>query len=221
MNYCKLDTDKTYIFELISPYKTIVIKYGFTELVHIGTRSNITGEEFNIDLGIKKPKIYDANSLEECIKLAEELNSNDIVKYEGFVVVDKDFHRIKVKSPEYLLWHHRLTNNTYISKSDAIDIILSNKKDAFLEDFPNQKTILLYYEWQINEVLDEINDNIQYARALYDEYNQDRLAVVNTLKNNKYKFIALRSINNNKSIQDLLGIKYKKYISSFIEPYKK
>ncbi len=70
----KLDKDSTYIFELVSPQTRVVVKYDEIALYHLGTRSNITGEERNEDIGIKKPKSYKISSLEDCIKAAVELN---------------------------------------------------------------------------------------------------------------------------------------------------
>ena len=50
-----LDKTMTYIFELVSPQSKVIVAYDTTSLYHLGTRSNLTGEEFDIDIGIKKP----------------------------------------------------------------------------------------------------------------------------------------------------------------------
>lgn len=215
-----LDKDCTYIFELVSPHKTIVIKYALTELIHIGSRNNVTGQEFDIDLGIKKPKQYKANSLAECITLVESLNDTNALSHEGFVVVDDNFNRIKVKSPEYLLWHHRITNE-HLSKKDAISIILSGNMDSFISDFPHHKSEMLYYAWKISELTDDMNTAIAYARILYEEYSHDRKAVVAALHDNKLSFVALRAMDNDKDIPTLLGIKYHKFFNQYITDYKK
>ena len=104
--YDDLDRDMTYIFELVAPEQKIVIRYDYPYLYHIGTRSNITGQEIDLDIGIKKPAEYPLHSLTECVRAAEALNAgNDTVKFEGYVVVDANWHRIKVKSPEYVYMH--------------------------------------------------------------------------------------------------------------------
>ena len=47
-----LDRDYTYIFELVSPDNQVVVPYDATMLYHTGTRSNVTGEETDMDIGI-------------------------------------------------------------------------------------------------------------------------------------------------------------------------
>ncbi|MBR4315118.1 MAG: hypothetical protein IKP66_09440 [Lachnospiraceae bacterium] len=77
LNEDKLDKDKTYIFELISPRNQIVIKYDKTTLVHLGVRNNLTGEESKVgNIGVVAPKEYtlDISSLDDCITLVESLN---------------------------------------------------------------------------------------------------------------------------------------------------
>jgi len=86
-----LDRSCTYIFELVSPQTQVVVPYDTTALYHIGTRSNVTGQEFDVDIGIRKPASYPIASLQQCMDAAIALNSGDTVTAEGFVVVDGAF----------------------------------------------------------------------------------------------------------------------------------
>ena len=105
-----LNKDLTYIFEVVSPENQIVIKYNESKLYHIGTRNNITGEECNPDIGIEKPKEYKIATLGDCIKAVEAINpKNETICHEGFVVVDGNYHRIKIKSPDYFYASRYLT----------------------------------------------------------------------------------------------------------------
>ena len=47
IDFDSLDKDNTYMFELVSPLKRIVVQYNQTLLYHIGTRNNKTGKEFS------------------------------------------------------------------------------------------------------------------------------------------------------------------------------
>ena len=79
--FATLDQDATYIFELVSPSNRVVVPYETTMLYHIGTRSNITGQELDIDIGIRKPKMYPIHSLGECVETAVRLNQgNEIMQ---------------------------------------------------------------------------------------------------------------------------------------------
>lgn len=130
LDYSVLDPEYTYIFELVSPDCPIVLKYPKTTIYHLGTRNNKTGEEVCVDIGVKKPKEYHLNSLEECIESAKMMNENaklDELNGEGYVVVDKNWHRVKVKSPDYLKAHYC---NAYNNPTDRRLVLLIRSGDA-------------------------------------------------------------------------------------------
>lgn len=149
----ELDEHNTYIFELIGPKNQVVIKYDKTQLYHIGTRNNETGEEIGTGRFagfIMSPKEYPLHSLEDCIEAATELNKNDYPDNEGFVVVDKDYHRIKIKAPEYLIYHHMVSYGQ-ITKEQAFDLLYADdfnpdNFDKVLSELPEYvKDALIYY----------------------------------------------------------------------------
>ncbi len=135
------DPHYTYIFEIVSPYNRVVIDYGETALYMLGERNNETGEEIAIDREwwsiFKHPQVYKLDSLKSCITAAAALNEGEKVEHEGFVVVDKYFHRIKIKSPLYVAKHHVLTKNP--SLLDLVRIYKNNEKEEFLTYFPLYK----------------------------------------------------------------------------------
>jgi hypothetical protein len=197
----KLDKDSTYIFELVSPQTRVVVKYDEIALYHLGTRSNITGEERNEDIGIKKPKSYKISSLEDCIKAAIELNkgceSDDEIANEGFVVVDKNWNRVKVKSPDYIMMH-RLKHNDGISKKDAVTTLLYIKSDVekICKSNPLLIHIFKYYDFKLAELNFQANQMATLARSLYNEYSNDRGAVAKIIKPHKLAFIGFKALEN-------------------------
>lgn len=204
-NYDEIKFDKlcrfhTYIFELVSPYTQIVIGYPYTRLYHIGTRNNITGEEYICDIGMPKPKEYPLHSLEDCIKAAEKLNEGLVgkVEKEGFVVVDANWNRVKIKSPDYLMLHHKLTKKT-ISKKEGISTLFATTGDwkAFI-DIMSPETILQmkWYDFEVSRVCYDCDKMMTYARALYEEYSHDRKAVVMTIKGKPYWNLGMWAIDN-------------------------
>jgi hypothetical protein len=50
--FSRINTDYTYIFELVSPKDQIVVNYPHDGLIHLGMRNNITGEEFKISSNV-------------------------------------------------------------------------------------------------------------------------------------------------------------------------
>ena len=203
-----LNRDYTYIFELVSPKNRIVIEYPETKLYHTGTRSNVTGEEFNIDIGIDKPKAYNLTSLEDCIDAAEKLNkiAEDqklAIQYEGFVVVDKDYHRIKIKSPDYLLIHHSF-NNGVISKKRILKLIKENELEEYLTYFPQYRKILEEYKERYDNLFIEIYAYVDFAKELYKECNSVKEFAL-AISKDKYKMFAFDCVLGDKTIEEAIN----------------
>lgn len=213
-----LNKEYTYIFELVGPLNQIVVRYPVTMLYHLGTRNNITGEEIDIDLGIKKPKEYPLHSLEDCIKAAKQLNKNDYPDNEGFVVVDKNWHRVKVKSPEYLIYHHAI-NNGQITKDRAWEILTSDdfKLDSFLEVAPEYiKDIILYYkkcidEETVNAILAMINTRDMAKTGC------TRKEIAAKVSNSKYSFFCFKALDSKDSVEDIVKLYSKKLMNNIKE----
>ena len=202
-----LDTGKTYIFELVAPEQKIVIKYDYPYLYHIGTRSNISGLESNDDIGIKKPAEYPIKSLKECIAAAESLNMDSCdIKHEGFVVVDAGWHRIKVKSPEYVYAHHIATGHIYTKKRIMQMIRLRNVSlEELIKTAPDAEVYVRFYQWKYAELKKKIRIAISKARAMYEELEHDRKAVAGYLDNEPLQAFCFKALGNNRSSEDILA----------------
>lgn len=173
LNLDILNKNYTYIFELTSPYNKVVIPYEKTEIWHIGTRDNTTLEEIEVDIDIQQPKQYYLSSLEDCIKAAAAFSDTK----EGFVVVDKYYNRIKVKSPNYFVLH-KMANNGTISKEAIIKLLLEHNEEEYLSYFPEKKEIFNEYKDKLNKIITcltlqwekcqiyLINANVQKEKAI-------------------------------------------------------
>jgi hypothetical protein len=128
--FSQLDSRYTYMFELVSPWNRVVVPYKKTEVYFIGARSNVTFNEVkpeDCDLEIQTPNVYPLSSLEDCLESATYLPFTE----EGYVVVDENFNRVKVKGVQYIVAHH-LKNNGIVTKSRILDMIRVNGQDDFL-----------------------------------------------------------------------------------------
>ena len=121
-----LSINNTYMFELVSPYNQVVIKYNNIDIYHLSTRNNITLQEQVDNIGIKHPQEYSLHSLNDCIKFVKTFKG-----HEGFVVVDNNWNRIKVKNPAYVAMHHTINYHT-LTLERIIDIQESGDEDEFL-----------------------------------------------------------------------------------------
>lgn len=130
--------DYCYTFELVSPETRVVIPYKKADIYLIGVRDMRTLDELNIEdtlfhkacPNIKTPKLYDLSNAKACIQAAEHLGYNE----EGYVVVDKYFHRVKIKSPQYVA-AHRI--KSCLSKKYLIETYLTEKADDIISIFPD------------------------------------------------------------------------------------
>ncbi len=192
-----LNKDYTYMFEMVSPYTKVVVDYPDINIYHIGTRDNITGKELDIDIGIKKPDIYNLKTEQEVKEAANKLPFNE----EGYVVVDSSYHRVKIKSPAYVN-AHKLVNNHMVNKEKILDLIRANEQSEFLSYFPEYK----------NDFEDIENRFLLYKQNL----NKIKEVVENTNMTNKE--FALFNIKNFKEDSDF-GFKVFQYKIKTVQEY--
>jgi hypothetical protein len=127
-----LPKNMTHVFELVSPESRVVVPYKETDLYYLTSFYNDSGEEVRLLMTqFNKPKSYPLVSLEDCIQACSKMD----ISQEGFVVFDKDFNRIKIKSPAYLA-AHRIGNNGAITPTRIVDLIRTNIVDDFIGIFP-------------------------------------------------------------------------------------
>lgn len=125
----------TYMFELMTPYNQIVINHQKSRLVLHGVRDNITLEEYF-------PQDY-ANHNWETIKVYRDINFNNYEsklkeipgsEREGFVVVDRNWNRVKIKNEDYVKLHHLVSGT---SVKSLVDLMRNNESSEVLTYFPH------------------------------------------------------------------------------------
>lgn len=160
----------TYMFELVSPYNKVVIDYPSIKAYHIGTRNNLTGQELDVDIGYDKPKQFKLRTEKEVKDAAMKLPFNN----EGYVVVDKNYNRVKIKSPAYVN-AHRLVNNHTVNKEKILDLILINEQSEFLSYFPEYKGIF----WNIEEKLNNWKIKLKKIETNIDNIKKESPNITN------------------------------------------
>ena len=128
-----------YTFELVSPESRVVVPYKKADLYFIGCRYVASFEECDPDSQgiselIKRPKEYKLNSLNACLQATEKMGFDE----EGFVVVDKYWDRVKIKSPAYVAAFHLRSNGT-VNMDKILTILERGEQEEFLGYFPEYK----------------------------------------------------------------------------------
>lgn len=158
-----------YTFELVSPQTRVVIPYEKPDVYFIGCRSMLTEREMQPKelmafalLKIKTPKEYDFHSAQDVISAAKELPWDE----EGYVVVDDNFNRIKIKSPAWLVAHYARSNNS-ISKESLIRVILDGEQEEFLVYANDYREELESVEQEMNGFIEELNAAARESKKEY------------------------------------------------------
>jgi len=212
-NY-NLNKNYTYMFELASPYNQVVIKYDKIEVYHIGTRNNLTYQEIIEDIGVKKPKIYEiAKDLKTIIEQANMFKGEK----EGFVVVDKDWNRVKIKSEDYVKAHY-IKNNGNISKNRLVKLILENETEEFLTYCPEFKQPIEDISNSLNNIFEKMES--EKVRMLDKGLSKKELAL--NLKQNVDPFIIpfiFENIKQSISAKEYINKKPIQYVVNLLEKF--
>ena len=160
VDFCtRLDKNRTYMFELVSPHNRVVIPYDNIELYYLGERDMITGQEYFLpERWVKSPKVFALYSLQDVIDAAEKLPWDE----EGYVCVDKDFRRCKIKSPSYVMAHYTRNNNV-ITRKKLIDVILRGEVEEFCIYASDYKDLID----ETTQKMVEISTNAEFIRGMF------------------------------------------------------
>ena len=213
IDYNKLNTENTYIFEIVDPCMHTV-KYPEIKLYHIGTRNNKTLREDNVDIGIEKPKEYSLHSLEEVIKFVQEMNEAEVTE-EGVVVVDNRWNRIKIKNVRYLQMHYL---NSYGLNKEKIISLLDTDDVGFMnlvETFPQYSEVIEFYKNEEENLIKEVDEYIAIVRQLYSFFNYNRKKLAREIEGHTYRYLGFKALNNEKTASELLRALKETNIASY------
>jgi hypothetical protein len=165
----KLLPNVTYMFELCSPYNRVIVPHKETKLYFHGWRDNVSLNEMPFNICILAnvfdcPLDYNLKSLDDCIAATQAMPWDE----EGYVVVDKNFNRVKIKSPAYLMVH-RMANNGSMSIRRAIDVYMAGECDEILAYFPEYKSAFDEIDKRFNYKFMELGSDAVMLFAKIDD----------------------------------------------------
>lgn len=153
--------DLTLLFELTSPYNRIVVKHAEPKATLISARSLKTGCEFAATGYTGKwPVVHEfpLNTLEDIVASFAAINPTS---QEGYVVVDKNWSRIKIKHPGYVALHH--LRGEGLNPKRIAEIVRLGEVSEILAHFP---------EWapDIEAIKVKFDTRCQIVQSVYDHY---------------------------------------------------
>lgn len=132
----------TFVFELTTPFNIVVKPHGESSCTLLTVRDNRLLTELSYEdtveigktLGLPVVKSYDLNAKD----VGTLLRTLDGMPWseEGYVVVDENFNRIKIKNPAYVAVHH-LKSKT--GEHNILTVVKSNEIEEFAATFPERR----------------------------------------------------------------------------------
>jgi hypothetical protein len=158
-NNCLLDKNHIYVFELTTPYNIVVKPHGESSATILTVRNRETLVELSgkdlemvaISLGLPLVKKFDLNAKD----IGALLHTFEGMPWseEGYVVVDANFNRVKIKNPAYLAVHH-LKGKT--AEHNILTIVKTNEIEEFASTFPERKDEL----YKLKENYDKLTETL-------------------------------------------------------------
>lgn len=188
-----LDNDIIPIFEYVSPFNKVVLRYDYDELILLRLRNNKTGEYLDID---DVPKKYNIKIPQKFNYTLDELESlaKTIENKEGWVIDFESGLKVKKKTKWYFDLHHFYTEdlnkeNFLIEKivNEEIDDFLSMLDNSEYHNFIRDKVNKL-----TNTISKYINDKSNKVMELYDilkSYNDVKDFVKDYIKTDEFSYV--------------------------------
>ena len=163
------DTNYCYALELLSPENQVVVEYKERALVLLAVRHRASMKEIDVQEWAEQNKypfrvvqFYPSFTLDA---VKETVQLRDPKEHEGYVLVDKNFNRVKIKSSAYVFMSSRRdslgkSNKARIEliQNDAVDDVLSSLPEFVQEKILNLqrklKTLVLAYDAYYQTVKD-------------------------------------------------------------------
>lgn len=187
------------LFEYISPYNQIVVKYNKDELRLLAIRNETNGRYYHKNEIIYYSNLFnipianfcDNLTLDEYIEKAKTEQGK-----EGWVITFEDGQKVKIKTAWYLSLH-RIMTSTIHRENEIIASILEDSVDDLIASFDendienrNKLSILA------SNVINYVFNSTDYIYEIVKEFNGNRKEFALKYKTNKWFSIIMKSIEN-------------------------
>lgn len=162
--------DYTFIFELCTLENRVVVVHETPRIVLIGCRHVKSGLEYNAFLASNKEweivQYFTAAEETNPIYFASDMSKElEGIKNEGYVCVDRNFKRVKIKSEDYLRLHRMKAGHSIRS---LIELIQKNEGSEFLSYFPEYKNDYEKYKTKYDKLIKQVDIAFNDLRDKFD-----------------------------------------------------
>jgi hypothetical protein len=156
--FASLDKNLCYVFELCSKWNRVVIEHKESKLYFLAIRNKKTFNEHwpescpQLYDVFENPKLYSYTEIKEILRICkEDLTKNE----EGFILVDNQFRRIKLKSHKYVEQHYF---STVVTVNSVTHVIFMGETEEYLSIFPEYSGVVDIINAEINRLGCEVDD---------------------------------------------------------------
>ncbi len=167
------DPNYTFMFELMTPYNRIVVPHKGCSIKLIGIRNRNNGRELPpmaAPTGWPYVKSIPVYSDKEVVDTFVGMSA---INQEGWVVVDENFNRVKVKHPQYIVLHH-MRGEGSPSPKRALEVVLAGEHEEVLTYWPEWKPL---FEEVENRVADLVADLVLHYERIKHSVSQKDFAM--------------------------------------------
>lgn len=183
----KIPVGWTLTFELVSPRNRIICKYNETKLYFHGARDaegiehkpEEVAKEYKIPY--ETPQKFELNNIDDIKKFLSTFNGE---KEEGVVIVDKSWHRIKIKSDSYLKLKFTKGEGNF-SKKSLFKSVVDSDWDDIVGAFPTIKATINEIRKEIEEARKNFLKKSIIAKNEYEKLNFSKAAYADWVKSSK------------------------------------
>jgi hypothetical protein len=191
----------TYAFELMTPYNIVVKPHETSTVTLLGVRKVETLGELGYDalrlvsdqIGVPLVKSFDINAM-DAGALKRTFEGMPWTE-EGYVVVDANFNRVKIKNPAYVAVHH-LKSKT--AEHNIMGVVKSNEIEEFASTFPERRE-------EIFKLKEEYDKLVATLEATWEEL-KTRLPKSIEAKERKKYAEAVFEVTTRNGVKDFNGL---------------
>ena len=137
----------------------------------------------------------------------------DHTDFEGLVVNDKNFNRIKIKNRDYILLHAHATGS--LNKKDIMCGLLNGDAEELISLYPSSRHKIDTLLAQLNNFRNELQQIYDIATACYESTGRDRKKFAEKWKGKPaYGFQAINGVTPDQQLENMGIHKLLKQISS-------
>lgn len=196
-----LDPNVTYTFELVGPENRVVRDY--PEGVYLTGAFYKCGKEAPQPNWRNRPQEFNCKSLGHVKELLERYEKEDPT-YEGFVLLDQNGERLKIKSSTYVALHFSLANGNVLKPERFWELYQKGEVDELM-------TVLQHLRPKFMEYLDTLKATEEHIFGVFDKFkdlDRKNFALAIQAEPQKSSLFLLKSGLSMDEIKEKMGVKW-------------